>query len=525
MNVRDHNKSSFILIFLLALFLSHTIYIWNFTVDDAYISFRYADNLANGKGLVFNEGEREEGYSNFLWILILSLFSKIGIDLVLISKLLNLVFGTGVILLTYRLSTLFKNTHNYPEDYIAPFLIVTNTSFVVWVASGMETILYTFLLLLACYLFLKDNHKKGRYLSAFFFFLLALTRPEGILFFLLALISITIKLMVESESQSNRQAFFIFGLIFFIPFIGYLTWKYLYFGTLIPNTFYAKFHNPLPLSYPSAGKFRKAIHYLTQAFLNSNLIVTIPFLGLLFRESALRKDFEKLFIIIGIICFQIGFIITVGGDWMPRDRFIVPIFPFIYLLFQEGLIYTQSKIKNFIFRTSTIITIFALSLSNFPSSKFEHFEYLKKKDGELKRIRELGIWLKKTFPQQYTVAYEEAGIPLYYSHLKLLDPLGLLNRDIAKIWYSNPQNYWNANKKIVDYILKKKPELIIVVAKRQPKEWRDFYSGIDYTFFHNKYFKNRYKLIHIKDWILPGERLQYPEGFAIFIYQRNDQIN
>jgi hypothetical protein len=36
--------------------------IWG--LDDAYISYRYSQNLAQGKGLVFNRGERVEGYSN-----------------------------------------------------------------------------------------------------------------------------------------------------------------------------------------------------------------------------------------------------------------------------------------------------------------------------------------------------------------------------------------------------------------------------------------------------------------------------
>ena len=40
-----------------------------FLTDDAFISFRYARNLLEGHGLVFNPGERVEGYSNFLWVL------------------------------------------------------------------------------------------------------------------------------------------------------------------------------------------------------------------------------------------------------------------------------------------------------------------------------------------------------------------------------------------------------------------------------------------------------------------------
>jgi hypothetical protein len=37
--------------------------------DDAFISFRYADNLVRGHGLVFNLGERVEGFTNLAWTL------------------------------------------------------------------------------------------------------------------------------------------------------------------------------------------------------------------------------------------------------------------------------------------------------------------------------------------------------------------------------------------------------------------------------------------------------------------------
>ena len=46
--------------------LSHVAW---FLCDDAFISFRYARNLLEGHGLVFNPGEYVEGYSNFLWTL------------------------------------------------------------------------------------------------------------------------------------------------------------------------------------------------------------------------------------------------------------------------------------------------------------------------------------------------------------------------------------------------------------------------------------------------------------------------
>ena len=38
-------------------------------IDDAYITFRYSRNLAEGLGPVWNAGDPVEGYTNFLWML------------------------------------------------------------------------------------------------------------------------------------------------------------------------------------------------------------------------------------------------------------------------------------------------------------------------------------------------------------------------------------------------------------------------------------------------------------------------
>ena len=58
--------------------------------DDAFISYRYAENLAGGYGLVFNHGEKVEGYTNFLWTLVLSIASSSGFPLPQSSMILGL---------------------------------------------------------------------------------------------------------------------------------------------------------------------------------------------------------------------------------------------------------------------------------------------------------------------------------------------------------------------------------------------------------------------------------------------------
>ena len=53
---------------------------YNFVSDDAFISLRYAANLLAGHGLVFNPGERVEGFTSPLWTLLLAGFGACGFD-------------------------------------------------------------------------------------------------------------------------------------------------------------------------------------------------------------------------------------------------------------------------------------------------------------------------------------------------------------------------------------------------------------------------------------------------------------
>ncbi|MGD2207611.1 MAG: hypothetical protein PVH17_12630, partial [Anaerolineae bacterium] len=70
------------------------------TVDDAYISFRYSDNLARGHGLVWNIGQDPvEGYTNFLWVLLGASVVKLGLPLPLSMKTLSI--GLSILTLMF----------------------------------------------------------------------------------------------------------------------------------------------------------------------------------------------------------------------------------------------------------------------------------------------------------------------------------------------------------------------------------------------------------------------------------------
>jgi hypothetical protein len=72
--------------------------------DDAYISFRYAANLASSSGLVFNVGHRVEGFSNPLWTLLLAGAYRLHLSLPATSWVLGLVFLAATVWLMVRLA-------------------------------------------------------------------------------------------------------------------------------------------------------------------------------------------------------------------------------------------------------------------------------------------------------------------------------------------------------------------------------------------------------------------------------------
>src|SRR6185436_3393334 len=108
--------------------------------DDAFISYRYAENLAHGIGLVFNPGERVEGYSNFLW----TLFSALVIAGGGKPELWAPVVSAACALATLALVMTFLYRRGRHPGVVG-ILLAANTGFAAWATSGLETALYTLL--------------------------------------------------------------------------------------------------------------------------------------------------------------------------------------------------------------------------------------------------------------------------------------------------------------------------------------------------------------------------------------------
>ena len=126
-------------------------YAWmnRFIMDDAFISFRYASHLVQGHGLVWNPGERVEGYSNFLWTLLIACGMWLGIDPVWASWILGLCSGFVTLIFTYRLASLIFDSRD--AGLLTIILLGVNLTFSAFVTGGLETQMQTAFIVAAAY--------------------------------------------------------------------------------------------------------------------------------------------------------------------------------------------------------------------------------------------------------------------------------------------------------------------------------------------------------------------------------------
>ncbi len=223
-----------------------------FYIEDAGISFAYARNLVDGEGLAtYAGGERVEGYSNPTWTFLIAFFYALGFPTFTTSKVLGWVFGVATLPMVWALARRalpFRDDAPIHRDtlaLIAPILVAANVQFVVWNAAGLENSLFCFLLTLGmwrCVVELEDGKKPY---SAFVFFLLCASRPEGIMYALIAggLRGWHVLFSEEGRSESiavRAALLWKWTLILLVPLITYHAWRYWYFAWEFPNTYYAK---------------------------------------------------------------------------------------------------------------------------------------------------------------------------------------------------------------------------------------------------------------------------------------------
>ncbi len=429
----------------LLLLLEHNF--WGFVQDDAFISFRYARNLVDGEGLVFNPGERVEGYSNLLWTVLMAIPIGLALDPVPFSAGLGLLFSLGCLVCCHAMSRLFLADRGLAVQLLPSVLLATSTSFSLWAVSGMEMALFTLLILAGSYLFLQDlgervPNPRRTALSGLLLGLASLTRPEGPLFIALAVP--TILLGAQRRDQRVRRAL-AFGLSAAAILLPYYAWRLAYYGHLVPNTYYVK----------AAGGMYAIQHGL--AYLNK--LLTFNHIGVLMGLALIglpggRNQRGKLFAFAVVLAFT-GYMVKIGGDILPMYRLYAPCLPLLCLLAAAGTanvvglanaVISRAELAGSLSRDagyqirgaaiwSVIVGCVFIVLSNFVTG-LGHSEY----GGVLGALERshiaVGRLLNSTHsPGDRAVAQDMGAIPYYARDVRFVDVIGLTDRRVAREMY------------------------------------------------------------------------------------------
>lgn len=107
----ERGLRAFVLTLTLGLSLLHQLLFATVT-EDALVTFRYAQNIADGNGPVFNPGERVEGYTNFLWLVLVALpRAAFGADVRTTAVVLGVLAALGCVLLAYFAAAQIGRAH------------------------------------------------------------------------------------------------------------------------------------------------------------------------------------------------------------------------------------------------------------------------------------------------------------------------------------------------------------------------------------------------------------------------------
>ncbi|MEJ2720907.1 MAG: hypothetical protein P8181_07165 [bacterium] len=424
-----------VVVIAVALFVACSAVMMPFQPDDAFVSFRYAENLADGHGLTFNPGERPiEGYSNFLWILVCAAVYKIGFDLPTAMPWVGVFFGALNLL---ALAGFYRRRRLSAAEVLIPLLLFALAApFVTHSITGMETPLFS-LLLLTAMIWVDAANTGGRMISylglAVTGTLLALCRPEGLIAFPVIVVArrfLPIGAIKEGSTTAGNSAggrpLWAASGVFAVLVIAYHVWRISYFGAVIPPSFAARFGGGGPVWQAWTDNFR--MYFVTQGsdHLPSGYFTLLLAVGAVIGASMspARRDWKKTEQTALILAGVFSLIYFNFVDPMPGLRYHAPL---IGLFFIPG-VYLQNRVmkalavdKSLVGRLKVAsLIVVALALS------FSWVAYLKMgmtrtETGNQDSAVALADWLREALPRDATLAINEAGIIPYYSDFRTVD--------------------------------------------------------------------------------------------------------
>ncbi len=408
--------------------------------DDAYIYFRYADNLFAGCGLRFNCGDAPvEGFTSPLYLLVLAgarLFTR---DLETASQILGGLFLATALALT--VTTALHPRLASPSRWVAALsalavaaVLGLDHELLLNAVSGLETSLAC--LAVALVFRLSLNGDRAPVVAAL---AAILVRPE--------LAVLVAALLIFPAARRARPLALVAAALIVMTAV-----RWLIFRDFLPNTFWAK-------SGGSRQHLLLGAQYTYEAVCEFPAIVLAPLA--LFAAGARRA--VGYFLLASLLAF--AFFFYSGGDTFAYSRLAAPFIPTLSMLALVGLGRALERWRTLATLAPAAfggaLALHALVAHSIPPQHgFDNVE----------RWKRVGRWLAVEHPGAH-LATVPIGAIGYFSQLPLIDLVGLTSREVARggrVPSEMLTRTWIGHERQnTEWVLAQKPDLIVFT------KWRD----------------------------------------------------
>lgn len=390
--------------------------------DDAMVSMCYAANWADGHGIVWNRGERVEGYTNFGWTAILALLHLPGFGdstTCLLVQLLGIPILLGILAATAQLSEACRQLPRVTIAALALTALQPNLLFLT--LYGMET---GFLCLLVtfgiCGIVRSMQDRSGRVGPMLWFAVAGLVRMD--------VVPIVLALgLVNSIGVRRGRSRIVLGIATVGgTLLAHAVWRHSYYGEWLPNTYYLK-----ATGWPFVPRVLTGVRSAAWTVISLGL----PFL---FGLAALLRPRRWQAALILPALMALAYQVYVGGDAWRLNRFVVPYLPAFFVAsacgIQQiiGILFTQfSSTRALVARTALVaICLMETLIPNWRSPLLldRPFTWASNR---------LNLRLVHAVDQvaraEATVAVGYAGAFPYFSKRHCYDTLGKCDAHIARV--------------------------------------------------------------------------------------------
>jgi hypothetical protein len=423
-------------------------------LDDAMISMRYAKNLANGHGLVWNPGEYVEGITNLLWTLYMSAWHLLPIPANLMSLPMQL---TSLVALIVAGIQIFKIIEHVIESNglrtAALAMVMFYWPLILWSLLGMEVGIITMMLMIAVRIVLKDQQETRDLLMLYGLLgVMTLVRFDTVIY----LVAISAYLMWRDKTARTQHISYLLAtLAIFIG--GQTAWRLSYYGEIFPNTYYLK-----ATGFPLMHRISRGLYEIFNlAHQPGLLLFFLPIAWNLWRRTATTNFF---LILIGV---AFAYSAYVGGDaweWYGgANRYLIPVMPLYFILLfrcideSYEMLRTRFQIQTPLSRAIGLVGFVLLYLTfNTPNisawdPKSLHELLLVDRPFEvpehITRV-EQALWLDRNTLPGVRIAVTWAGITPYFCNRQFIDLYGKADKHVAR----TEGKYWSGSPKTLGFV-------------------------------------------------------------------------